>query len=73
MSKDLEYMKAGIDDIKESVKRLSKEVRGSYATKEDVREIESKIEKYDSLIEWVLRIIVGALIVGILSLLGVKI
>jgi hypothetical protein len=38
-----------------------------------VKEIESKIEKYDSLIEWVLRIIVGALIVGILSLLGVKI
>lgn len=70
MSKDFEYMKAGIDDIKDSLNMLRSEVRSSYATKQDLKSISERIGKFESLYEWVLRIIIGAIVSGILLLLG---
>lgn len=70
IQKDLSYMADGIKDIKESVRSLTESMNNGFATKTEVRVIDKRITELEDLKGWAVKIILGAIIAGLLALLG---
>ena len=64
VAKDIEYIKVGMDDVK----KLINEVKDGYTKKEEFESLKRRVQHIEGNATWLVRIIIGAVIVAILSL-----
>lgn len=60
----------GIEDLKNGLSDLKTSIDSGYVTKQQFENIRSDVEDLKSLKGWAIKIVVGAVIVGVLALLG---
>lgn len=79
LQQGMDYMTNGIDDIKVSINSLRIDVSNGFAKKEEITslrleilELKDKQEKLENLKDWAIKLVVGAIIVALLSLVLVK-
>ena len=72
IKQDMQYMKDGIDNIIQSVKSLREDVSNGFVKKEEVDAIKTRISNLENLKEWAIRIVLGAVLLAILSLVLIK-
>ena len=64
MAKDIEYIKLSMEELK----KLIAEVKDGYAKKEEFESLKRRVQHIEGNATWLVRIIIGAVIVAILSL-----
>lgn len=72
LGKDISYMKTGIDSIINSVKSLREDVSNGFAKKEEIESLKTRISTLENLKDWGIKIVVGAIIISLLSLVLIK-
>lgn len=60
----------GIDDLKQSVNGLKTSIDNGYVTKQQFENVKNDVDDLKSLKGWAMKIVIGAVIVGVLALLG---
>lgn len=72
LKKDITYMKTGIDDIKSSMSELRHEITDGFATKQELKSLNERVGKMENLKDWAIKIVVGSIIVGLLTIMGIQ-
>lgn len=67
------YMKKGISDLNTSIKELGMSINNGFVTKEQFERLRSDVDDMKNLKSWAFRIVIGAIIVALLSLVLVKV
>lgn len=67
-----EGMRIGLRDIKAEVTNLNTTIDGKYSTKEELKVVSDEVQALKNLKEWAIKIIVGAIIISLLALAGLK-
>lgn len=63
VKKDVAHAQQSVDELEETVKK-------EYTPLSTTRQIEKDVDKFKNLWDWAMKIILGAMLVGILALLG---
>lgn len=69
LEQGFEYMKAALDDIKNSITTLTHKLENGFVTKEEFSSLDKRVSGLEDLKAWALKIIVGSVIMGLLALL----
>lgn len=72
LTKDISYMRSGIDEIKNSINSLKIDINNGFATKEELNSLKGKIKDLEDLKGWAIKIVVGGIIVSLLAIIGIK-
>jgi|TARA_Y100000310_G_scaffold110581_1_gene108965 hypothetical protein len=73
MARDISYIKAGVDKLEENQEAQLNLIKSEYAKKVDVENLEIRVKSFEDLRGWSGRIILGALLMGVLALLGLNV
>lgn len=65
IEQSLTYMTTGIAEIKESIKN-------GLATKKDLDTLDMRVKNIESIKDWAIKIVLGAIIVSLLAVIGLK-
>ena len=68
IARDIGYMRNEIDKMVQKIDQLSK----TFATKESVEHLADRVNSIEIIKDWIIKIIVGSVIVGLLALLGLR-
>jgi hypothetical protein len=72
LKQSFEYMKKGIDDINTNLEDLKKELKDGFVNKDQFKSLETRVITMENGWGWVIKIIIGSVIISLLALLGLK-
>lgn len=72
IQQSITYMTQGIDGIRSDVRELKETLNDAYVKKEEYNSLAEKVKSLEDLKNWALRIVIGAIIISLLSLVLIK-
>lgn len=72
MQIDVAVLKQAVGGIDKKLDHIAVDLRDTYARKTDVKEVEERVKKLNDNISWVIKIVIGAVIVAVLGLIIAK-
>lgn len=68
----MKNLKDDVRDLKDEFDDLEKTVKNEYTPLSTTRIIDSRVAKFESLWDWALKLVFGAIIISLLALIGLK-
>lgn len=68
VARDIGYMRQEMEKLITKIDALN----AQFVTKSEYEDIEQRLNKLESLKDWIVRLVLGAVIMGLLALLGLK-
>lgn len=68
MGRDMEYLRKAVEELKVTMAAGFKDIKGSFTPKGEVDDLSKRVEKLEGWNTWLARLVLGAIILGIISL-----
>lgn len=72
LEQSFDYMKVALNEIKQSIGELRREVQNNFVSKDEFKNLKLQVESIENLKNLTIKIIVSAVIVSLLSLVMIK-
>ena len=72
LHQDMGYMTQSIDELRKSVDEMKRDIKDTFVNKDQFNALKSDVDSLKNGWGWVIKIIIGTIIVSLLALVGLK-
>lgn len=72
MDKSIAIIETKVESIENTLDRIEKKIDNETVRKESFKALNARVGKLESMRDWAVRIVIGAIILGLLGLVGLR-
>jgi len=72
VKQDIGYLKLGVDEIREELRQMRTDFKDGYVSRDEYTALSREVRDLKNLKDWAIKIVLGAVLVGLLALLGLR-